>query len=116
MKTEDWISVKTDLPKIPGGEILSKNVWIYDEKYGQQQGYFTTDGVWYELNECLWLKNVTHWMPLPEDPPKEKTNNENDEERLDLSCDSSDSVGDYLGHWRSFDFANFCSPEECSFP
>lgn len=72
MKTSDWISVKTDLPKIPDGEIWSENVWIYDEKYGQQQGYFTTDGVWYELNRCLWLKNVTHWMSLPEDPPKEK--------------------------------------------
>lgn len=36
MKTEDWISVKTDLPKIPDGEIWSKNVWIYDEKYGQK--------------------------------------------------------------------------------
>lgn len=71
MKTSDWISVKTDLPKIPKGGIWSLTVWIYDERYGQRMGYVGIDGQWWDTNSCC-LNHVTHWMPLPEDPPKEK--------------------------------------------
>lgn len=73
MKTEDWISVKTDLPKIPDGALWSDTVWVYDEKCGQNEGYIDAKGQWHNSNTCTWFNNVTHWMPLPEDPPKEKT-------------------------------------------
>lgn len=72
MKTEDWISVKTDLPKIPDGDICSSTVWVYDEQYEQMEAFYHINGVWYNAHEYWCLKRVTHWMPLPEDPPKEK--------------------------------------------
>lgn len=71
MKTTDWISVKTDSPKIPKGGIWSLMVWIYDEKYGQRMGCIGIDGQWRDTNNCC-LNHVTHWMSLPDDPPKEK--------------------------------------------
>lgn len=73
MKTSDWISVKTDLPKIPDGDICSSTVWVYDEKCGQREGYLDDNNQWCDASECWRLNRVTHWMPLPEDPPKEKT-------------------------------------------
>lgn len=73
MKTSDWISVKTDLPKIPDGDICSSTVWVYDEQYEQMEAFYHINGVWYAAHEYWRLKRVTHWMPLPEDPPKEKT-------------------------------------------
>lgn len=73
MKTSDWISVKTDLPKIPDGEPWSDTVWVFEEEGGQRTAYLDSDRRWCDGRECWYLSHVTHWMPLPEDPPKEKT-------------------------------------------
>lgn len=73
MKSEDWISVKTGLPKIPDGELWSDTVWVYDEECEQRKGVYYKNGTWQDGNEYWHLNHVTHWMPLPEDPPKEKT-------------------------------------------
>ena len=73
MKTEDWISVKTSLPpKEDKKWACSDTVWVYDEECGQRKGYLDDDGQWCDANECWYLNHVTHWMPLPEDPPKDK--------------------------------------------
>lgn len=75
MKTEDWISVKTSLPpkKEDKKWAWSDVVWVYDEEYGQRTGCLDDDNRWCDANEYLYLNHVTHWMPLPEDPSKEKT-------------------------------------------
>ena len=74
MKASDWISVKTSLPpKEDKKWACSDVVWVYDEECGQRKGYLDDDNQWCDANECWYLNNVTHWMPLPEDPPKEKT-------------------------------------------
>ena len=72
MKTEDWISVKTALPKIPDGELWSDTVWVYDEECEQRKSVYYKNGTWQDGNEYWYLNHVTHWMPLPEDPLKEK--------------------------------------------
>lgn len=74
MKTtkKDWISVKTDLPIIPCGEPLSDMVWVFDEECGQRTAYLDSDRRWCDGREYWCLNHVTHWMPLPEDPLKEK--------------------------------------------
>lgn len=74
MKTEDWISVKTSLPPKEDKKcVWSDVVWVYDEKCGQREGYLDANNQWCDANKYWYLKHVTHWMPLPEDPPKEKT-------------------------------------------
>ena len=73
MKTEDWISVKTDLPPIVKEWGSSDTVWVFDERCGQREGYLDGDGHWCDGRECWDLDHVTHWMKLPKDPPKEKT-------------------------------------------
>ena len=74
MKTEDWISVKTSLPpKEDKKWAWSDVVWVYDEECGQRTAYLDSDGRWCDGRECWYLDHVTHWMKLPKDPPKEKT-------------------------------------------
>lgn len=74
MKTSDWISAKTSLPpKEEGKWGCSDVVWVYDEESGQREGYLDSSNQWCDGRECYYLYHVTHWMPLPEDPPKEKT-------------------------------------------
>lgn len=72
MKTNDWISVKTDLPKIPKEDWSSGPFWVYDEEVGQREAGYTKAREWLDGREYYELNHVTHWMPLPEDPPEEK--------------------------------------------
>lgn len=58
-----WISVKDRLP------MKRKQVLVYSITHGVRSDFIDWSGRWYTV------KNVTHWMPLPE-PPKEEQNEE----------------------------------------
>lgn len=70
---DGWISVKKRRPTIPKGDCMSDTVWVFDEECGQRTAYLDSDGRWCDGRECWYLDHVTHWMKLPKDPPKEKT-------------------------------------------
>jgi hypothetical protein len=57
----EWISVKDRFPKTP------IDVLVFNGD--TQVGYFHK-GFWRDFHGERNIKNVTHWMPLPE-PPKE---------------------------------------------
>lgn len=83
-----WVSVKDRLPTKNGKYLcyseygfveifnFSKNLYAVDamdfpkNEYKGKCGWYTYDGEW-GYNK---VKNVTHWMPLPE-PPKVGENN-----------------------------------------
>lgn len=60
----EWISVKDRLPK-PFRDVLA----IMDNG-DMHVLYMVQDGTWNRFFAERGLKNITHWMPLPE-PPKE---------------------------------------------
>lgn len=59
----EWISVKDELPQDKQWVLVFEND-IYLCKFietSKKEGYFTD-------NECDFFSDVTHWMPLPEEP------------------------------------------------
>jgi hypothetical protein len=62
-----WISVKDDLPKKFGEPCIVYN------GCSVQYGDYYSDGIWYtpDCYESEEIRDVTHWMPMPE-PPKEE--------------------------------------------
>jgi len=73
-----WISVEERLPEtrscVHGPDWrVSGLVLVYDEKEGILVGWLEEDGdyfdwVAHQILDNYLLRNVTHWMPLPEDP------------------------------------------------
>lgn len=63
-----WISVKDRLPKKFGEPCIVYN------GCSVQYGDYYSDGVWYtpDCYESEEIRDVTHWMPMPE-PPKEES-------------------------------------------
>jgi hypothetical protein len=63
--TQEWISVKKKLPvyKDEYGVVL-----MYSEVRGTEKG-FTKNYNFYDEDLEI-LKDITHWMPLPEPPKK----------------------------------------------
>jgi hypothetical protein len=59
-----WISVKDELPA-EGKEVL-----VYDEHDGIETAHRLHDNVWGGYDEQSYYNNITHWMPLPNEPKK----------------------------------------------
>lgn len=85
----NWISVKDRLPEKDGSYLCYCEGLIFSIGY-QKIGYFTHHAqlnadlnykgykgpVWYDYDSEVGnftISNVTHWMPLPNDPEKEDT-------------------------------------------
>lgn len=67
----EWTSVKDKLPELIYGA-SSDYVLVYILTGGHSIAYYTKDGWAYgygDLMNSSDIKNLTHWMPLPE-PPK----------------------------------------------
>ena len=66
--TQKWISVDDRLPEF-GVSVLAR--CFYHGKWRTLVCYRSKEnfGEWYTDEVCQWVK-VTHWMPLPSDPPK----------------------------------------------
>lgn len=66
----EWISVKDRLPRI--GEFCL--VYTPNRSIGEFVGYIEDDGNWQFYiggeGRSLDVSWVTHWMPLPDTPPK----------------------------------------------
>ena len=83
---QEWISVKDKLPEKDGAYLVTTN--SFGDRQSVKLRWFAKDGenvdaydlagqkdVWYLYDiECGYvsIKTVTHWMPLPEPPKKEK--------------------------------------------
>ena len=67
----NWINVKDRLPDIPKNDFASDYVLFHDEKAGDCSAYYDANGGWCEARECVPLRNVTHWMPMPEPPTED---------------------------------------------
>lgn len=68
-----WISVKDELPPQAGDGSCSNEVLVYDKERGKDIAYYCYPTDWNEPGwetsaECIPLDEVTHWMPLPDDP------------------------------------------------
>ena len=64
----EWISVKDRLPDSNYGSVL-----IYTKDGGVAEGqYYDTIKAWLQFRWSVEDAEVTHWMPLPEPPEKEK--------------------------------------------
>ena len=69
-----WISVEDDKPKtkkVIDGEVYYRNVVVLtdEEIIPEKIAYYDEDfDVWFQPLDILPLRNVTHWMPLPEPP------------------------------------------------
>lgn len=65
----EWISVKDRLPE----QFVSVIVYMPNEKPFPtvHEGYLADNGKWYSAHCMRGIKEITHWMPLPE-PPKEE--------------------------------------------
>lgn len=62
----EWISVKDRLPE------TFTEVFVYTDRYGGrlEMAHIGVQG-WIQ-NGAILIPNVTHWMPLPEPPKKDK--------------------------------------------
>ncbi len=61
----EWISVKNRLPE-DGVQVYVS--WSFDSNDGPHQSLALHDGeVW--ITDWDGVQDVTHWMPLPPDPP-----------------------------------------------
>lgn len=64
----DWIKCRDELPEV------EKDVLIYYPKWKdnpKQAAHIMSDGLCWELSDGEFypgMKEVTHWMPLPNDP------------------------------------------------
>ena len=72
---DKWISVKDRLPNTAERVLVCKT-WlgmVYKPEYGYYQDFPNQKGCWYVLTEFGYYpqKEVTHWMPLPEQPKGE---------------------------------------------
>lgn len=59
-----WISVKEGLPE------KGKPVLVYGKRGGIYTALFEGGKYWWKLNSKSHSCEPTHWMPLPEPPPK----------------------------------------------
>jgi len=62
----DWISVKDSLPVIPDGDDAVP-VLVYFKSEVDKGYHIRSDYYWHD-EDGFELKNVTHWMPLPDVP------------------------------------------------
>ena len=74
---QQWVSVEDELPKtkkVINGEVYYRNVAVLteDKVIPEKIAYYDEGiGLWFQPLDIFPLRNVTHWMPLPE-PPKEE--------------------------------------------
>lgn len=62
-----WISVKLMLPKNYDGIcVVTDGMRLYLARFWR----FPEENLWVNISSGYKVRNVTHWMPLP-DPPKE---------------------------------------------
>lgn len=59
----DWISVKDRLPK-KNGDYIVYGEWGSGKKYMDIVDFAVHDGYF----RTVWNFDVTHWMPLPQEP------------------------------------------------
>ena len=67
-KVPKWIGVEERLPE------HEHEVLVYTDRYGGriEFAYYVRHlDAWYQ-NCCLLIPNVTHWMPIPEQPEEQK--------------------------------------------
>jgi len=70
-KVSEWVAVETRLPEI--GDLFSKEVLAYDGNSIKVVALFKhSDGriSGYNTRQEEYMRNVTHWQPLPS-PPKQ---------------------------------------------
>ena len=66
---QKWIPVSERLPEKREDVLLCRKWW--NEIQNPQMGWHNdVSGEWFDLSNRV-IRNVTHWMPLPE-PPKEE--------------------------------------------
>ena len=61
----EWISVKDRLPEWDEGDVW---VWVNAPSAPYDDLAYYESGSWFERGGDRYLKNVTHWMSMP-DPP-----------------------------------------------
>lgn len=66
-----WIPVTERMPNV------GKNILIYSKSGGRAEGEYAGNGVWFQYRWSSKVKNVTHWMPLPETPKEENNADKN---------------------------------------
>ena len=66
MNRDSWISVEDGLPE------KYKDVWVsfifHNGNQITEKAYRVGDDIWWRSCDDETIKNVTHWMPLPEAP------------------------------------------------
>lgn len=85
----EWISVKERLPEIHKSLFNSSDVVLIAHRLRsrpnrlvvrpavlvqEEQGCFSGGGIWYTVGSSMPIMDVTHWMPLPDPPEREKEN------------------------------------------
>lgn len=79
----NWISVKTQLPQKSGEYLVyTEDGDMFNVKFDEDIGELGEFGTYYELFDfdtgaicgSEWIKTdgITHWMPLPERPKKDR--------------------------------------------
>jgi hypothetical protein len=68
MKTEDWIDINDEIPKIKYG--WSEHDVLIATLYSFEIGRLR-NGIWVDMSNKV-LDNVTHWMPIALPPYEEE--------------------------------------------
>lgn len=85
MKVNNWISVEDRLPENGNGVLVSR--------YNKKLKFSTTNvdnymgyGNWWNRDYDNEVWQITHWMPLPEDPQIQQCSNINYPDDMDKEC------------------------------
>ncbi len=64
----NWIDVKHAMPEKATGVLISRKGVVF---YAFWDDVISDSGDWYDMQNCIVLEDVTHWMPLPQPPEKD---------------------------------------------
>lgn len=67
-----WIPVEEELPKLTIDSWRSEDVFFATDDGKSHFGFYSNKGVWFSSVYGFNGHQVTHWMPLPEEPRKEE--------------------------------------------
>lgn len=96
----EWISIKEKLPR------PLENVMVYSKSQGVWLGFYEPNIYDVENNTSFYLRDdlglycdITHWMPLPEEPEEELSEEEKAKQAL-ISCGILDKDGNIVDAYK----------------